>query len=147
MSELYKIKGFDLEADGIEVHVHMKTTSARINKAHRNLKANFMNAMLLYMPKRTGFLQQATRAANVIMTDTEEMFAAVGSYGRFQYEGKVMVDEETGSPWARKDNRKVVTDRRLTWGNPNAAAHWAEVAWDRHGKRLVQLAQEDLEGK
>ncbi len=153
MSELYKIKGFDLEADGIEVHVHMRTTSARINKAHRNLKANIMAGMVPFMPYRNGDLIKKTDTANAQLLDDERMYAAAGTdaggvpYGRMQYEGKVMVGKETGSPWARKDEEKVVTDRPLTWGKPNAGPHWFEVAKARYLDQWLKHVQEDLDGK
>ena len=42
-------------------------------------------------------------------------------------EGKVMVDPETNSPWARKGAKKVVTDKNLVYdtsANPDATDHW-----------------------
>lgn len=152
MSELYNIKGFDLTSDGLEVHVSMKVTSARLKKAHRNLKVNIMNGMLPFMPIRIGDLTRKTRAANTVMLDDEIMYAAAGSeaggvpYGNFHYRGMVMVDPLTGSPFARKHAKKVATDRPLTWSNPNAAPYWFDVAKKRYLKQWVELAQEDLEG-
>ncbi len=156
MSELYKIKGFDLTADGLEVHVHMGPTTARLKKAHRNLKVNIMNAMMGFMPIRNGDLIGKTETANTLLLDDERMYAAAGTdangvpYGKFQYEGKVMIGEETGSPFARKNEKKVVTDRSLDQqhgGHPYAVPHWFEVAWKKYGKRLIGYAQDDLEGK
>jgi hypothetical protein len=54
-----------------------------------------------------------------------------------EYEGKVMVDPITGSPWARKGAKKVVTDRMLTYSNPQATPHWFDTAKERHGKQWV----------
>ena len=46
--------------------------------------------------------------------------------------GKVMVDPETGSPWARKGAVKVVADRDLRFAT--GVPRWAEVAQNEHGK-------------
>ena len=58
--------------------------------------------------------------------------------GRFLYEGKVMVDPVTGSPWAREGAKKVVTERSLTYSNPKATPHWFDTAKDAHGKTWVK---------
>ncbi len=36
-------------------------------------------------------------------------------YARFQAEGKVMIGVKSNSPWARRGERKVVTNRNLTY--------------------------------
>lgn len=36
-------------------------------------------------------------------------------YARFQAEGKVMIGVKSHSPWARKGERKIVTNRNLTY--------------------------------
>ena len=59
-------------------------------------------------------------------------------WGRFLYEGKVMVDPVTGSPWARKGAKKVVTERPLTYSNPKATPHWFDTAKDAHGIAWVK---------
>lgn len=153
MKERYHFKGFDLVTDTLEVHVHMKTLSKRANTAHRNLQVNIMNAMLPFMPVgNTGNLARKTRAASTAALGTDIVYAAAGTgaggvpYGNFHYHGKIMVGEKTRSPWARKHERKVVTDRALTWSNPMAAPFWFDVAWKRHGDQLIKLVQEDLEG-
>ena len=54
------------------------------------------------------------------------------------YEGKVMVDEQTGSPWARPGAKKVVTDRDLKYSNPKATPHWFDTAKENHGESWVR---------
>ena len=79
------------------------------------------------MPLKTSSLQQRSYVA-----EGGRQVVFPGPYARYLYMGKVMVDPETGSPWARKGTVKVVTDRdlRLATGVP----HWAEVAQNEHGK-------------
>lgn len=57
-----------------------------------------------------------------------------GPYARFLYYGKVMVDPETGSPFASAGTTKVVTDRDLVF---NATIHAeAQAFWFRASKAL-----------
>lgn len=50
-------------------------------------------------------------------------------YGKFHYYGKVMVSPTTGSPWALKGEKKVLTDRSLVHNkskHPLAGPFWFE---------------------
>ncbi len=54
-----------------------------------------------------------------------------GPDARYLYHGKLMVDPETGSPWARKGATKVLTDRNLVFSKSVHAAaqdHWFEAS-------------------
>ena len=62
-------------------------------------------------------------------------------FGRFLYEGKVMVDTKTGSPWARPGAKKVVTDRDLKYSNPKATPHWFDTAKENHGDSWVRAVK------
>ncbi|NCC06719.1 MAG: hypothetical protein EOM30_01425 [Clostridia bacterium] len=80
------------------------------------------------MPHLTGSLQQRSHTE-----DGGKKVIFPGPYGRFQYGGKVMVDPVTGSPWARKGARKVLTDRPLQYSNPQVTDHWFDTAKARNG--------------
>lgn len=77
-----------------------------------------------FVPALTGSLMNRTRVdGNTIIYP--------GPYARFLYYGKVMVDPDTGSPFAQKGAVKVVTDRNLVFNrsvNPQAQAHWFEAS-------------------
>lgn len=70
-----------------------------------------------------------------------------GPYAQFLYYGKVMVDPETGSPFAPKYGHKVVTDRNLVFTqthHPDAQAFWFEASkaqnkekWERVAKKAM----------
>ena len=54
-----------------------------------------------------------------------------GPYARFLYYSKVMVDPETGSPFAPEGVKKVVTDKNLVFNtsvHPQAQAFWFEAS-------------------
>ena len=82
-----------------------------------------------------------TKAMSAAIAGSGTVYAAAPPFGRFLYEGKVMVDEQTGSPWARKGARKIVTDKDLTYLNPKATPHWFETAKENHGESWVKAVK------
>lgn len=58
-----------------------------------------------------------------------------------------MIDPDTGSPWARKGVKKVLTDRPLTYSNPQATDHWFDAAKARNGDYWVTGAKKRIGGK
>lgn len=77
-----------------------------------------------FVPALTGSLMNRTRVeGNAVIYP--------GPYARFLYYGKVMVDPDTGSPFAQKGAVKVLTDKDLVFNksvNPQAQAHWFEAS-------------------
>ncbi len=71
-----------------------------------------------------------------------------GPYARYLYYGKLMVDPETGSAWAKEGATKVLTDRDLVFNqtvHPQAQSHWFDVSkaqnlgkWIRVAKKAVK---------
>ena len=90
------------------------------------------------------------------MAGTGQVCAGVPPYGRFLYEGKGMVDELTGSPWARKGAKKVLVGEfggqtrakeNLAFSNKSATPHWFETAKKRHGKSWISGVKKRAGGK
>ncbi len=94
-----------------------------------------------YVPARTKSL-----ANRVIVQD--DVIIYPGPYARFLYYGKLMIDPNTGSPWAPKGATKVVTGKDLdisTAVHSKAQAHWFEASkaqnldkWRRVAGRAIQ---------
>ena len=71
-----------------------------------------------------------------------------GPYARFLYNGQLMIDPNTGSPWAAKGATKVVTGKDLnisTAVHGKAQSHWFEASkaqnldkWMRVAGRVMQ---------
>lgn len=71
-----------------------------------------------------------------------------GPYARFLYYGKLMIDPDTGSAWARYGAAKVVTGKDLdikTAVHSQAQSHWFEASkaqnmdkWERVAERSVE---------
>ncbi len=147
-TKLYHLKDLDIIEDTIEVHFSGERIAERVQNAHNGLQRDMSNSMQDFMPLRVGDLKRLTREKNAEMIGTEYVYAAAGTkYGRFQYHGKVMVGETSGSPYVKKGEKKVVTDRRLRYSQHNAQAEWYEAAKARDGKIWVENAQKALEGR
>ena len=94
-----------------------------------------MTAMEKYMPMRTGVFINVTKAMSAAIAGSGTVVAAAPPFGRFLYEGKVMIDEETGSPWARKGAKKEVINKDLEYTknrHPDVTSHWFNVAKANH---------------
>ena len=137
-------KSFSIQDGNIKINVNLARFDERYKKAQFWLDNEVMNSMVPYIPIRTGTLRNETQLMSRSVAGTGIVYAAAPPYGRFHYYGKVMVDEETGSPWAKKGNKKVVTDRPLTWSNPKTVPFWFDVVkrseknrWISGVKRIV----------
>lgn len=78
------------------------------------------------------------------MQGTGRVYAGIGPQGRMLYEGKVMVDPVTKSPWARPGAKKVVTNKEINFNklaNPNAQKEWFLAAKKKDLKKWVDIAQ------
>ena len=137
-SKTFHFPGFSLVEGGIKVDVSLNRFEKQYQKAQYYLDNQIMNDMVLYMPHQDGTLVNLTRLQSAALAGTGRVVAAAPPQGRFLYEGKVMVDPVTGSPWARKGAKKVVTDRPLTYSNPKATPHWFDTAKESHGKAWVK---------
>ena len=115
----------------IELEVDLSRFDKQYSKAQWLLDNMVMTSMESYMPKRTGTFINVTKAMSAAIAGSGTVIAAAPPFGRFLYEGKVMVDPETNSPWARPGAKKIVTDKDLNYDkgrNPDVTDHWFETA-------------------
>ena len=141
------LEGFTIITENMKVNVNMNRLNRNLGRAQKWLDSQIMTDMVPLMPQNTGAFIDKTRTQSAALAGSGVIVAAAGPEGRFLYEGKVMVDPETGSPWARKGAKKVVTDRPLTYSNPNARPEWFEVAKKKHKREWVDGVQKKVEGK
>ena len=131
----------------LRVKVDMERINRNIDNAQYWLDSQVMTDMVPYMPQNTGAFINITRAQSAALAGSGEVVAGAAPMGRFLYEGKVMIDPETGSPWARKGAKKIVTDRPLTYSNPKATPKWFETAKKQHGKAWIAGVKDKIGGK
>ena len=125
----------------IELDVDLSRFEKQYGKAQYELDSMVMTSMQPYMPRQTGTFINVTKAMSSAIAGSGTVIAAAPPMGRFLYEGKVMVDEKTGSPWARPGAKKVVTDRDLKYSNPKATPHWFDTAKENHGDSWVRAVK------
>lgn len=131
----------------VDVELNFGRVKKNVEKAQFWLDSQIMTDMTPLMPHDTGTFVNVTRAQSAALAGSGMVIAAAAPMGRFLYEGKVMVDPETGSPFARPGAKKVVTDRPLTYSNPSAVPHWFDVAKELHGKQWVDGVKKIAGGK
>lgn len=137
-SKKYHFPGFSIVDANIRINVNMDRFSEQYQMAQYKLDGMIMTSMVPLMPHETGTFVNVTRAQSAALQGTGEVIAAAAPTGRFLYEGKVMIDPVTKSPWARKGAKKVVTDRELKFGNPKAVPHWFDMAKERDLKKWLK---------
>ena len=134
----FKFKDIKITGTRVRVKVDMSRFEKQFQEAQYYLDSQVMTDMVPYMPSRTHAFINLVRARSAALAGSGTVIAGVPPSGRFLYEGKVMIDPVTGSPWARKDAKKVVTNRPLIYSNPQATPHWFDTAKERHGKQWVE---------
>lgn len=137
-SKMFHFPKWSLVEGDIKVNVSLNRFEKQFQDAQYWLDGQVMNDMVPYMPHRDGTFVNLTRMRSAALQGTGKVVAGAPPQGRFLYEGKVMIDPVTGSPWARKGAKKVVTERPLTYSNPKATPHWFDTAKDAHGKAWVK---------
>lgn len=133
----------------IELDVDLSRFEKQYGKAQYTLDSMVMASMKPYMPLRTGVFRNVTEAMSAAIAGSGTVIAAAPPFGRFLYEGKVMVDEETGSPWAGPGAKKIVTDKDLeydTSNNPKVTDHWFDTAKKNHGASWVRAVKKEAGG-
>jgi hypothetical protein len=107
-----------------------------------------MTAMVKYMPHRDGVFINVTRGMSAALAGSGTVVAAAPPFGRFLYEGKVMIDPVINSPWARKGAKKVVTDKDLNYNksHPNVTDHWFDTAKENHIDAWVENFKKNAGG-
>lgn len=128
------------------VDIKFDRIEKQFQKAQYELDNRIMTDMEPYMPHETGTFINVTRGMSQSIAGSGYVYAAGPPQGAFLYYGKVMVDPQTGSPWARDGAKKVVTSRPLTYSNPKATPYWFETAKQKHGKQWVELVKKTAGG-
>lgn len=129
---------FDISISGIDGIP--EKISATCDKAEHAVAIQAAKDTAPFVPALTGSLTNRTRVKG-----NEIIYP--GPYARYLYYGKLMVDPETGSAWAKKGTTKVVTEKDLVFNksmHPMAQSHWFSVSkainedkWENVAKKAV----------
>lgn len=146
-SKIKHFEGFSIVDGDIQVTLNLSRFEKQFQEAQWQLDGNVMNSMIPFMPMITGKFIDVTRAASASIQGSGGVYAAYGTQGRFLYEGKVMVDELTGSAWARRGAKKVLVSQYggktnakedLTFSRAGAQAFWFDAAKKKDGKNWLK---------
>ena len=115
------------------------------SKAEHELAVHVEKDTQPFVPALTGSLMVRTRIHPEYRGEiVGNAIVYPGPYARYLYYGKLMVDPETGSSWAKKNATKVLTDRNLVFTkqhHPNAQSHWCEASKAQNLEKWVRVAQ------
>lgn len=156
--KMLKKKKIYVSVSSTNVKTEMKLDLSRfenqLNSAQWFLDSMVMTDMVPFMPMQTGSFINLTRARSAAIAGSGKVYAAAPPYGRYLYKGKVMVDELTGSTWARKGAKKVFVSQFSGKTNakndinfdktshPEVSAEWFEKAKKRHGTSWIKGVKE-----
>ncbi|MCD8371794.1 MAG: minor capsid protein [Clostridia bacterium] len=141
MAEMKHYLSYSVVKGNVEVKVDLSRIAENYEAAQQWLGDRVLEDCKSFMPMQTGVLQQRSYVES---NGSQVVFP--GPYARFLYGGKVMIDPETGSPWARKGAKKVLTDRPLTFSNPQATDHWFDAAKAQYGETWTDGVKKILTG-
>lgn len=150
MSKTFHFPSFSMVAGDITVNISLNRFEKQFQEAQNWLDGQVFTNMEKYMPFRDGNMRNVSAIMSRSMQGTGRVIAGVPPYGRFLYEGKVMVDPLTDSPWARAGAKKVVTDRDLVFdkiAHPRATDHWFDAAKTENVKSWVKGVKRIAGGK
>ena len=99
-----------------------------------------------YVPFDFGKLKQSGITGTVIGSG-KVVYNSV--YAKYLYYGKVMVGEQSHSPWARAGERKVVTEKDLTFhsGDSRRGSFWFERSKADHLTQWINGAAQIAGGR
>lgn len=150
MSKTFHFPSFSMVAGDITVNISLNRFEKQFQEAQNWLDGQVFTDMEKYMPFRDGNMRNVSAIMSRSMQGSGQVIAGAPPYGRFLYEGKVMVDPVTGSPWARAGAKKVVTDRDLVFDkivHPRATDHWFDAAKEQYVKSWAKGVKKRAGGK
>lgn len=140
--------------DNATMHLDLTKLEKGLQNAQYQLDSAVFTSMKPFIPLgTTGILQNELSAKNASVAGSGKVYAAVGPYGRYLYYGKTMVDEQTGSPWARYGAKKVLVSQYQ--GKTNAKPDltfsrgkpfWFDEAKKRDEKEWVKITEKAIGG-
>lgn len=115
--------------------------------AQEFVDAECIRLMKDYTPFRNGILEKSATLGTVIGSGEIHQ---VAPYARYQYYGMLMVSSITGSSFASKGEKKVLTDTPLQHDkskHPQAGPFWFERMKAEHKEDILQGAAKIAGGK
>ena len=156
--KMIPVKNIRVKSGDMTVSLDLSRFEKQFQQAQYRLDSTIMTDMEAFMPKQDGIFINTTKAMSAGIAGSGKVYAAAPPFGRFLYYGKTMVDVQTGSPWARKNAKKVLVSEfggettarenlDLTRGiNPRAQPKWFEAAKTANKAHWIRLAKKTAGG-
>lgn len=114
----------------IDIDIDKAVNNRHFDRAEKYMAQRVKAYCDPYVPMQTGHLKNSAEVgANYVKY--------LGPYARFQYGGRVMVGIRSGSPWARRGEKKVLTNRSLSYhGGGQRGAQWDKRMMLQRGDEL-----------
>ena len=132
----YKIKNKNVV---IDMDVDLTRFNKQYGQAQYELDSLVMESMVQFMPMETSQFINNTRTLSQAIAGSGKVYAAAPPFGRYLYFGNVMVDEATGSTYARKGARKVLVSQYAGKTNAKEKIEYSKGA---HTKAIEQWFEE-----
>lgn len=110
------------------------------SKAENTVAKRVLEDTRPYVPADTGFFD-----ASSYVSDNKVVYTA--PYARFLYYGKLMVDPETGSPFAEAGSTKVLTETDLVFKtavHADAQAFWFRASRAMNREKWLSTARRSI---
>ncbi len=113
--------------------------SRRFSNAQKFVDSEVLRLCEPYTPMKTSMLIKSGTLGTTIGSGLVQWIAP---YAKFQYYGKVMIGVESRSAWAKKGERKEVTERDLTYhGGGLRGSFWFQRMKEVHGRQIIEGAK------
>ena len=138
----------------INMLVDLGRFEKQYSRAQYQLDSLVMQSMEPFMPMDEGTFIKVTKAMSQAIAGSGKVYAAAPPFGRYLYFGNVMVDEGTGSTYARKGARKVLVSQyggktnareKIEYSkaaHPRVAEQWFEEAKKTYGHMWVKKVKQ-----
>lgn len=110
--------------------------AATSTKAEHAVAVQIQKDTSPFVPALTGDLDRRTKVDGAFVIYQ-------GPQSGMLYRGKLMIDPDTGSAWAKKGATKVTTDKNLVFTktvHPQAQDHWFEASKAQNLDRWIRVA-------
>lgn len=127
----------------VESHVDVPKILAKVRNKDFWLFAasEYHRLMTPFVPFETGELDETTKINSSELTGEVDYYAP---HAHYIYEGKLMVDPETGSSYAKKDSKKIYNGKSLKISkekHPLASVKWDKAAEPTQKPKLIDEMQ------
>lgn len=153
--KMLKKTKYKVKQGGNSLCLDLSRWEKKLQKAQFALDNAVMTSMVPLMPMDTGIFIHETRTISESLAGSGKVCAAAPPFGHFLYVGKTMVDEKTGSTYARHAAKKVYVSQysgktaakeHLTYSNQKAQKEWFEVAKEKDMYQWVKTVQDSIDG-